>query len=229
MGVPRSPLSPRLRLPRVRCTRQICKVSSRVFLLSPARCDGRRAKALLNPAAEFPLAVQLRQLEGASLGEVFSFLSGLYFRGKLTYARAFATPDAAVAPIRIITTNRGLLTPEYRVRAADLADFACIDLSEAGPEFAAPLERDARQLAREAPADALVVLLGSIATNKYVVPLTQVFGERLVFPREFVGRGDMSRGGLMLRQARDERELTYVPVFSAVRHGKRPPKLDPIR
>jgi hypothetical protein len=89
---------------------------ARVFLLSPARCDGRRAKALLNPAAEFPLAVQLRQREGAPLGEVFSFLSGLYFRGKLTYARAFATPTAAVAPIRIITTNRGLLEPEYRVR-----------------------------------------------------------------------------------------------------------------
>ena len=204
-------------------------MSSRVFLLSPARCDGRRAKALLNPAAEFPLAVQLRQLEGASLGDVFSFLSGLYFRGKLTYAQAFATPDAAVSPIRIITTNRGLLTPEYRVRPADLTDFACVDLSAAGEEFAIPLARDAQQLAREAPSDALVVLLGSIATNKYVGPLTEVFAERLVFPREFVGRGDMSRGGLMLRQARDRRELTYVPVVSAVRHGKRPPKLDPIR
>jgi len=203
-------------------------VSSCVFLLSPARCDGRRAKALLNPAADFPLATQLRQLEGASLGDVFAFLSGLYFRGKLTYARAFATPDAAVAPIRIITTNRGLLTPEYRVRPADLTDFACVDLSAAGEEFAAPLARDAQQLAREAP-DALVVLLGSIATNKYVGPLAQVFGERLVFPSAFVGRGDMSRGGLMLRHAGDRRELTYVPVFSAVRHGKRPPKLDPIR
>jgi hypothetical protein len=200
-----------------------------VFLLSPARCDGRRAKALLNPAAEFPLAAKLRQLEGASLGDVFSFLSGLYFRGKLTYARAFATPDAAVAPIRIITTNRGLLTPEYRVRPADLTDFACVDLSAAGEEFAAPLARDAQQIAREAPADALVVLLGSIATNKYVGPLTQVFGERLVFPADFVGRGDMSRGGLMLRHARDRRELAYLPVFSAVRHGKRPPRLDPIR
>ena len=223
----REPDAPQL--PRTPQTRQICSVSSRVFLLSPARCDGRRAEALLNPAAEFPLAVQLRQLEGASLGDVFAFLSGLYFRGKLTYARAFATPDASVAPIRIITTNRGLLTPEYRVRPADLTDFACVDLSDAGEEFAAPLARDAQQIARDAPGDTLVVLLGSIATNKYVGPLMRVFGERLVFPADFVGRGDMSRGGLMLRHASDRRELTYLPVFSAVRHGKRPPKLDPIR
>src|SRR5207247_2097777 len=178
-----------------RRTRQICGVSSRVFLLSPARCDGRRAKALLNPAAEFPLAVQLRQLEGASLGEVFSFLSGLYFRGKLTYAQAFATPDAAVSPIRIITTNRGLLTPEYRVRPADLTDFACVDLSAAGEEFAIPLARDAQQLAREARSDALVVLLGSMATNKYVGPPTEALAARHGPLRECVRRGDMSRGG----------------------------------
>ena len=198
---------------------------SRLFLLSPARCDGRRAKALLNPTAEFPLAVQLRQLEGAQLGDTFAFLSGLYFRGKLTYARAFASSDAALAPIRIITTNRGLLTPEYRVRPPDLADFACVDLGAAGEEFAAPLARDAQLLASEAPADAVVVLLGSIATNKYVGPLMQVFGERLVFPRDFVGRGDMSRGGLLLRYAREQREMEYIPVANAVRHGKRPPKL----
>src|ERR1051325_10991404 len=59
-----------------------------LFLLSPARCDGRRALTLLSPRAEFPLAVQLRRREGAPLGEVFAFLSGLYFRGKLTYATA---------------------------------------------------------------------------------------------------------------------------------------------
>lgn len=200
----------------------------RIFLLSPARCDGRRAQALLNPAAEFPLAVQLRGLDGATLGEVFTFLSGLYFRGKLTYARAFAI-DASVAPIRIITTNRGLVTPEARVRPPDLADFACVDLGSAGAEFEVPLTRDAEQLAREAPPDARVVLLGSIATNKYVGPLLRVFGERLVFPREFIGRGDMSRGGLMLRAARANQELEYVPVATAVRRGSRPPKLEPIR
>jgi len=200
----------------------------KIFLLSPARCDGRRAQALINPSAEFPLALQLRQPGGAPLGEVFAFLSGLYFRGKLTYAQSFAT-TAASASIRIITTNRGLLAPEHRVRPADLQDFACVDLSKAGEQFLVPLVRDAEGLERDARSEALVVLLGSIATNKYIAPLLKVFGERLVFPREFIGRGDMSRGGLMLRYASEGRELEYIPVANAVRHGKRPPKLEPIK
>lgn len=200
----------------------------RVFLLSPARCDGRRAAALLNPAAEFPLAVQLRQREGAPLGEVFAFLSGLYFRGKLTYARAFAGADCA-APIRIITTSRGLLEPGYRVRPDDLREFAAVDLSAGWAAFQEPLVRDAKRLQRQLRGDALVVLLGSIASDKYVRPLTSVFGDRLVFPTDFVGRGDMSRGGLMLRAAQSREELGYAPVATAVRHGKRPPKLKPLR
>jgi hypothetical protein len=203
-------------------------VSHKVFVLSPARCDGRRAQALLNPAAEFPLAVELRQPEGAKLGDAFSFLSGLYFRGKLTYARAFAAVAGIAAPIRIITTDRGLVIPEYRVRPEDLDDFARVDLGAAGEEFERPLVRDADRLAADLPHDTLVVLLGSIATNKYCGPLLRIFGDRLVFPGEFVGRGDMSRGGLMLRCARDGREMEYIPVSTAVRHGKRPPKLPKI-
>ena len=195
-----------------------------LFLLSPARCDGRRAKALLNPRAEFPLAVELREPHGAALGDVFAFLSGLYFRGKLTYARAFASPPGAM---RIITTNRGLLPPGEHVGPRDLLDFADCDLSKAGESFVGPLLRDAKRLFSDAPADARVVLLGSIATNKYVGSLLDVFGDRLLFPRDFIGRGDMSRGGLMLRAADDRQELEYIAVRTAVRHGKRPPKLAP--
>jgi hypothetical protein len=206
----------------------------KVFLLSPARCDGRRAQALLNPKAEFPLAVRLRSTDGVAIGEVFSFLSGLYFRGKLTYARAFSTADAASAGgptgiIRIITTNRGLVSPEEHVTPDDLSRFACVDLADAGASFEGPLIRDARRAAEELGPDALAVLLGSIATNKYVAPLSGVFGRRLVFPQEFIGRGDMSRGGLMLRYATEGREMEYIPVDTAVRHGKRPPKLTPVR
>lgn len=184
---------------------------------------------LLNPAAEFPLAVQLRRREGASIGEVFAFLSGLYFRGKLTYALTFASTDLGIQPVRVITTSRGLLPPDYRVRPADLLEFANVDLSKAGAAFQKPLLRDARKIARAVPDDTLAVLLGSIATEKYVGPLTSVFGERLVFPGDFVGRGDMSRGGLMLRHVRAGQELGYIPVAKAVRHGKRPPKLTPLR
>jgi hypothetical protein len=203
--------------------------AAHVFLLSPARCDGRRAATLLSPNAEFPLAMQLRQREGAPLGDVFAFLSGLYFRGKFTYAMAYATAAAAAQPVRVITTNRGLLPPDYRVRPADLEEFARVDLSAGWAAFEDPLVQDARRLAREIDGSTCVVLLGSIASDKYVGPLMRVFGERLLFPREFVGRGDMSRGGLMLRCVNEGRELDYVPVATAVRHGKRPPKLAPLR
>src|SRR5690606_12169773 len=81
-----------------------------VFLLSPASCGGRRAQLLLREAADFPLARRLRS-DGAPLGEVFSFLSGLYFRGKLTYATRFARPPQGVRGVHVITTSSGLLDP----------------------------------------------------------------------------------------------------------------------
>ena len=65
--------------------------------------------------------------------------------------------------------------------------------------------------------------------RKYVTVLTAIFGDRLLFPIDFVGRGDMSRGGLLLRQAREGVELAYVPVIGATVHGVRPPKLPPLR
>lgn len=203
--------------------------SPKILLLSPARCDGPRARALLNPDADFPLAVQLRSVDGAPIGDVFAFLSGLYFRGKLTYARALASSGDGATEVRVITTNRGLLRPEERVGPDELEEFARVDLATAGPSFERPLVRDAERLQAELGSAALAVLLGSIATNKYVDPLQRVFGERLVFPRDFIGRGDMSRGGLLLRHAAEGRELEYIPVTNAVRHGKRPPKLEPIR
>ena len=193
------------------------------FLLSPARCDGRRAKVLLNPGATFPLAMRIREPEGAPIGEVFAFLSGLYFRGKLTYAGVFGPRSTYV-----ITTDRGLVAPHTRVTRQDLEAFAGVDLADAGEEFLKPFLRDAQRIAGETPAER-VVLLGSIASKKYVEPLLNVFGERLVFPKEFVGRGDMSRGGLLLRHVTANTELEYTPVATAIRHGKRPPKLTPLK
>lgn len=193
---------------------------SRIFLLSPARCDGKRAKLILNPNAEFPLARALSETPGVELGEVFSFLSGLYFRGKLAYARAFGTE------MLVITTERGLVSPNTRVTRSDLCAFAEVDIGRGDDRYLGPLRRDVALLAQR---EGEVVLLGSIATGKYADTLSEVLGERLVFPREFVGRGDMSRGGLLLRQVREGRELEYIPVVGAVRHGTRPPKLTPLR
>ena len=193
-------------------------------MLSPANVNGRRGEMILREAATFPLAVRLRE-EGLPLGEIFSFISGLYFRGKLAYARAHAVPPSGLPGIVVITASGGLVSPDRLMRLADLHGITNGDIAAGAPEYLVPLERDARLLSEHMGPECEVVLLGSVATPKYVEPLLEVFGERLKFPQEFVGRGDMSRGGLMLRHASARTELTYVPVAGAVRHGVRPPKL----
>src|SRR5215207_5728049 len=196
----------------------------RIFLLSPAHCGGRRAAVLLNEHATFPLAQRLRSAD-VTLGEAFSFLSGLYFRGKLTYAGRFARPPAEQSGVQVITTDRGLLPAETPIGAGDLRAFGTVDIRANAPRYRGPLERDLVRLRQVQ--DLEVVLLGSVATGKYVDVLLEMIGERLLFPREFVGRGDMSRGALLLRAAREGKELTYEPVAGAVRRGRRPPKLGP--
>jgi hypothetical protein len=202
----------------------------RIFLLSPAHCGGRRAKQVLSPHASFALAAQLRSPEGAMLGDVFAFVSGLYFRGKLTYARQFAAPPDGDAPgVHVITPNAGLRSPDTFVTHKAITAFGGDDVHQDNASYRRPLERSAKALAREIGPDCDVVLLGSIASPKYVDVLLGIFGERLRFPIDFVGRGDMSRGGLLLRQAREGVELEYGPVAGAVLHGARPPKLPPLK
>jgi hypothetical protein len=206
---------------------------SRVFLLSPANCGGRRARQAMSPNATFALAAALRSSDGAPLGDFFTFISGLYFRGKLTYARRFAqAPDPANplvgSGIHIITPNAGLRSPDTLVTHAAVRGFARGDVDADNAKYRRPLEASARALLAEIGPDCDVVLLGSVASPKYVTVLGAIFGERLKFPAAFVGRGDMSRGGLLLRHARDGVELDYVPVAGAVLHGARPPKLPPL-
>ena len=196
-----------------------------LFLLSPAHCGGRRAQLLLSAEASFPLAVRLRQA-GAPLGEVFAFLSGLYFRGKLAYAEAFESPGLRSL---VITPGRGLVLAGQWIRLEDLHAIAAVGVDPDDPRFRDPLARDLAEVAAALEPGDRVVLLGSIATDKYVDVLDAFVGERLCFPREFVGRGDMSRGGLLLRCVREERELEYVALRGATRRGARPERLVPAR
>jgi hypothetical protein len=198
----------------------------RIFLLSPAHCGGKRAGLLLDDRASFPLARQLREGGGAPLGEVFAFLSGLYFRGKLAYARAFARPPRDVSGIFVITAGHGLCLPDSPIDVLKLREFAGVTVDAADARYREPLTRDARALAAVAE-DSEVILLGSVATTKYSSILAAAFGERLRFPASFVGRGDMSRGGLLLRCVRAGRQLDYVPLSAAVSRGPRPPRLEP--
>lgn len=179
---------------------------------------------VLNEVATFDLADRLRTT-GAPIGDIFQFISGLYFRGKLAYAQAFAAAPPGVAATLVITGGWGLVPPGQLVTIAQLRDIAAVPIDVAEERYRLPLERDARLLNQAIGPECDVVLLGSVASDKYVEPLLKIFGSRLLFPSDFTGRGDMSRGGLMLRSARAGTELSYVPVAGATVRGKRPPKL----
>jgi hypothetical protein len=201
----------------------------RIFLLSPAYAGGERARMVLSDRAQFELARKLRSKSGAPIADVFTFLSGLYFRGKIAYANAFARPARGMPGVFVITPTRGLVDSRTRIGLDDLREFAAVDIHEDDPRYRMPIERDARHLADNLPVKSEIILLGSIATGKYVEVLLANFGSRLRFPADFVGRGDMSRGGLMLRCAADRQELSYIAVGGAILNGKRPPKLAPRR
>ena len=189
---------------------------------------------VLSDRAQFDLAMRLRSRRGVAIGELFAFVSGLYFKGKLAYSLEFARPPEPGASLTgsgalVITPTAGLRAVETAVTIDAIHRFAQVDIAANDPRYRKPLVASARALNEEIGPDCEVVLLGSIASAKYVDVLTEVFGERLLFPIDFVGRGDMSRGGLLLRCVRSGKELPYAPVTGAVRHGPRPPKLPPIK
>ena len=200
----------------------------RIFLLSPANAGGQRAAMLFRAGASFDLAVRLRG-DGATIGETFAFISGLYFRGKLAYSEAFSAPPPDLPGAFVITSGMGLMPPSTVITLEHLRQIASVPIDADDWRYREPLERHCRTLLELAGAECDFILLGSVATVKYLAPMTAIFGDRLLFPEEFVGRGDMSRGGLMLRCARAGTELTYQPVGTATRHGKRPPRLPKLR
>jgi hypothetical protein len=179
-----------------------------IFLLSPANLAGVRGKRLLQGTSRFELSLRLQSSQ-ATLGEIFSFVSGLYFRGKLAYASQFARPPVGISGVRIITSSSGLLPPEYLATLDWLRATTESSIDPENPQYRDPLIRDAQLICGALPQEARVVLLGSIATPKYVAPLLEVFGPRLFYPLDFAGRGDMSRGSLLLRCTRENRELGY--------------------
>jgi hypothetical protein len=134
-----------------------------IFLLSPAYAGGERARMILSDRAQFELAQKLRRKQGAPIAEVFAFLSGLYFRGKLAYATAFARPARGIPGIFVITPTRGLVEASTRIHLDDLREFATVDIHKDDSRYRAPIESDTRRLAEKLPARSEVILLGSIA------------------------------------------------------------------
>ena len=188
----------------------------KVFLLSPANLNGLRAKQLMSPRAKFDAAVMYRSPEGVPIALAFAFMSALYFRGKITYALQFAPPEN----IFVIAPGFGLVGPDFRITQETIKTLQKTEVDVRKRNYRKPLERDTKALAARLSDDAQVVLLGSVASGKYVDILWPILGERLVFPSMFAGLGDMSRGGLLLRAARANRELDYTSL-AAPRHKDR--------
>ena len=191
-------------------------MSSHIFLLSPANLGGIRAKQLISPRAQFEAALRYRSEEGVPIAVAFAFMSALYFRGKIAYALHFAKP----VNVFVITPGFGLVQPDWCMNEERMKAMRGTPVDAASGRYRKPLERDAVSLAARIEADAHVVLLGSVATGKYVDILLPILGPTLRFPAAFAGLGDMSRGGLMLRAVRENRELEYVSLDAPRR---RPP------
>ena len=191
---------------------------NRVFVLSPANCNGLRACWVLRRNGRSEIAQRLRE-GGASVGEVFSFLSALYFRGKLAYAEAFAKPPDNCPGIMIITPTAGLVPHDTMIRVTKLRGFSRGRIHVKNRRYCSSLRRSARMFARQIGSDCELVLLGSLATGKYLEILRPIFAGRLRVPAEFIGRGDMSRGGLLLRCVKENRQLNYIDAPLAFAHG----------
>jgi hypothetical protein len=190
----------------------------RIFLLSPATAHGAKGKTLLEAEPRTPAARRFRE-EGMAVGDVFRYLSGLYFNGKLTYARTLGAPPSGLEGMEalVISMTDGLLAPEMPVGPEELRRYAAAERgSEAGRRA---LEEDARALASEVGDECDVVLLGALATGKYTDALLPVFGERLLYPRALLGLGQLDRGALLFRCVRAGTELDYAPVAAIDARG----------
>jgi hypothetical protein len=182
-------------------------MSQKVFLLSPASTSGIRAKQLMSPRAQFPTARRFQAGE-VMIGEAFAFMSALYFRGKIAYALHFGGVENSF----IIAPGYGLVPPTWTLDAERMKKMSRTDVDLKDRTYVKTLRDTATKLASTIDADAEVVLLGSVASGKYVDVLLPIFGERLRFPHAFAGLGDMSRGGLLLRAVRANHELEYVTL-----------------
>ena len=198
----------------------------RVFLLSPASLVGVRGRRILAGESSSPLLEPLLRGLSLPLGEIYAAISTLYFRGKLAYAQRFGRRAGGGPSVLVITPDRGLVEADRPTTLEELRRFATTAIGPDEPRYVDALLASASEARGSWGEGCEVVLLGSIATPKYVEPLLSVFAARLLVPEAFIGRGDMSRGGLLLRAVAEGEELAYIAVASAARRGSRPPRLD---
>ena len=121
---------------------QAMHAEHRIFL-SPANAAGVRAKMVASDRAQFELAVRFRS-SGVPLGELFSFISGLYFRGKLAYSKAFAQGPPGLGGTYVITASGGLIEPNLPITRDRLHEISAGQVEASNARYRGPLERDAR-------------------------------------------------------------------------------------
>jgi hypothetical protein len=195
--------------------------SSSIFLISPANMSGVRGTRLLGKTSKTDMQARLSG-EGVELGEVFTYVSGLYFRGKLEYGRMFGSSKGTPG-VHVITPAAGLVSPDKKVTLEELRSICGAEVNANNPAYCEPLEGDIHRL-RQTSESSRFVLLGSIATPKYLEPLMRAIGDDLFYPLDFIGLGDMSRGSLLLRSVRAEVELEYVSARGNMKRGNPSPK-----
>ncbi len=153
----------------------------RIFLLSPANARESEGQRLLHSTAPSELAVRLRQ-SGVRLGDVYQHISSLYFRGKLSTHQVSAIPLSRLRACRYIT-GTGLMLPETLIRFDEFRQLSAISIDASNERYRQSLIADLMRLREMAGVHVDIILLGSIATSKYVDPIANVFGERVLVPR----------------------------------------------
>ncbi len=172
-----------------------------IFLLSPANLNGVRGTRLLEEKACSELAARLRSVDGATIGEIYTHISTLYFRGKLAYGLHFGGEAAT----RVVVPGYGLELPSWQVDLSRAREICACPVDPQNAGYREPFARDVEALA--ASSDGPVVFLGSLATRKYLDVLVPILGKRLHHPVDFLGCGEMRRGSLLLRAVDADAEL----------------------
>jgi hypothetical protein len=180
------------------------------FLLSPAHLGGARAARLTSLDARFAVAQSYR--DGTlSIGEAFSWISALYFRAKLRYARHFGARHGG-GPAQVIAPGFGLVAEDWLLSGERFTRLCQVPVDTQDRRFRQPLEAACAGLARSLDRDDRIVFLGGLAGDRYLAVLAPALGPRLFVPIDFVGRGQMQRGSLLLQAIAENRELAYSPA-----------------
>lgn len=188
-----------VRLPR--------RAPSTLFLLSPANLGGERARLLTSAQARFPAAARYRQ-GGLTIGEAFAWISSLYFRAKLHYARRFGSLATGSA-VLVIAPGFGLVPEDWPLSSDRWRRLRRVPVDPRRPAFRRPLATACDELRQRLSADDRIVFLGGLSAERYLSVLGPALGPHLLIPRDFVSRGQMQRGSLLLRAIRDDEELVY--------------------